>query len=68
VSGEQLPYGGKPFVDDGNKYSAMARIPALTHGPNATGAHTTQESVPVSELTRIAKVYALTAARFCAAT
>jgi acetylornithine deacetylase/succinyl-diaminopimelate desuccinylase-like protein len=68
VSGEQLPYGGKPFVDDGNKYSAMAGIPALTHGPNATGAHTTQESVPVSELTRIAQVYALTAARFCAET
>ncbi len=65
VSGTTLPYGGKPFVDDGNKYSALAGIPALTHGPNATGAHTTQESVPVSELTRIAVVYALTAAAFC---
>ncbi len=65
VSGSELPLGGKPFVDDGNKYSAMAGIPALTHGPDALGAHTTQESVPVSELTRIARVYAQTAASFC---
>lgn len=65
VSGAELPVGGKPFVDDGNKYRGLAGIPALTHGPKATGAHTTQESVPVSELTRVAQVYALTAASFC---
>ena len=64
VSGAELPYGGKPFVDDGNKYRGLAGIPALTHGPEATGAHTTQERVPVSELVRVARVYAVTAARF----
>lgn len=68
VSGAELPYGGKPFVDDGNRYAALAGIPALTHGPRATGAHTTQESVPLAELTRTARVYALTAAGFCGKT
>ena len=37
----------------------------LTHGPCATGAHTTDEQVPVAELVRVAKVYALTARAFC---
>jgi acetylornithine deacetylase/succinyl-diaminopimelate desuccinylase-like protein len=65
VSGSRLPAGGKPFVDDGNTYAPRAGIPALTHGPNATGAHTTNEEVPISELVRVAKVYALTAIGYC---
>ncbi len=66
ITGAELPLGGKPFVDDGNVFSSLAGIPALTHGPEATGAHTLQESVPVAELVRVAKVYALTAAAYCA--
>ena len=65
VSGSRLPAGGKPFVDDGNTYAPRAGIPALTHGPNATGAHTTNEEVPVAELVRVAKTYALTAIGYC---
>ena len=65
VAGSPLPLGAKPFVDDGNIYAAMAGIPALTHGPAATGAHTLNEAVPVEELVRVAKVYALTAIAFC---
>ena len=65
VTGSPLPLGAKPFVDDGNLYAAMAGIPALTHGPAATGAHTLNEAVPVEELVRVAKVYALTAIAFC---
>lgn len=65
VTGRELPLGGKPFVDDGNTFSAMAGIPALTHGPAATGAHTLQERVAVAELIRVAQVYALTAMGYC---
>ena len=64
VTGAPLPLGGKPFIDDGNVFMA-AGIEALTHGPCATGAHTTDEQVPVAELVRVAKVYALTAQAFC---
>ena len=66
VSGSALPTGSKPFVDDGNRYAFQAGIPALTHGPAATGAHTTAEQVPVAELVRVAQVYALTALAYCA--
>ena len=65
VTGNTLSFGNKPFVDDGNSFSAVANIPALTHGPNATGAHTLKECVPVAELVRVAQVYALTAAGYC---
>jgi acetylornithine deacetylase/succinyl-diaminopimelate desuccinylase-like protein len=65
ITGRPLPIGAKPFVDDGNAFVARARIPAITHGPNATGAHTLHERVPVAELVRVACVYALTAAAFC---
>jgi len=65
VTGNTLSFGNKPFVDDGNSFSSVANIPALTHGPNATGAHTLEECVPVAELVRVAQVYALTAAGYC---
>lgn len=64
VTGKPLPVGGKPFIDDGNVFMA-AGIEALTHGPCAVGAHTTDEQVAVAELVRVAKVYALTAQAFC---
>ncbi|MCH8830731.1 MAG: M20/M25/M40 family metallo-hydrolase [Planctomycetes bacterium] len=65
VMGEPLPLGVKPFVDDGNTFAAKAGIPAITHGPNAKGAHTLHEEVPIAELERVALVYALTAITFC---
>ena len=65
VTGGELQVGGKPFVDDGNAYAALAGIPALTHGPDAKGAHTLSEAVSVDELVRVARVYALTAMRYC---
>ncbi len=64
-SGQRLPTGAKPFVDDGNAFVAHGRIPAITHGPAAKGAHTTNEEVPIAELERVALVYALTAYEFC---
>ncbi len=67
ITGAALPLGNKPFVDDGNTYGGVAGIPALTHGPAATGAHTLHEAAPVAELVRVAQVYALTAVSFCAA-
>ena len=65
VSGHPLPLGGKPFLDDGNSFSTVGGIPPITHGPNARGAHTQNEWVPVDELERIALVYALTAVHYC---
>ncbi len=65
VSGGELPFGGKPFVDDGNTYAALAGIPALTHGPDGKGAHTLSEVVEVDELVRVARVYAMTAVAYC---
>lgn len=65
VAGAELPLGAKPFVDDGSTYASSAGIPALSHGPNATGAHTVNEAVPVAELERVALVYALTAVGYC---
>ncbi|MDE2887015.1 MAG: M20/M25/M40 family metallo-hydrolase [Gemmatimonadota bacterium] len=65
VTGRELPVGGKPFVDDGNSYAAFAGIPALTHGPDAKGAHTLSEAVAVDELVRVARVYAMTAVAYC---
>ena len=65
VSGEELPVGAKPFVDDGNAFVALGGVPAITHGPAALGAHTVNEECPVSELVRVAAVYALTAIAFC---
>ena len=64
IVGSELPFGAKPFVDDGNHFIAHAGIAAITHGPAGLGAHTTQERVPIAELVRVAKVYALAAMRF----
>ncbi|MEX0728034.1 MAG: M20/M25/M40 family metallo-hydrolase [Planctomycetaceae bacterium] len=65
VMGQPLPVGAKPFVDDGNTFASLGKIPAITHGPDANGAHTLNEEVPVAELIRVAEVYALTAIGFC---
>jgi len=65
VTSKTLPLGAKPFVDDGNCFVQRGGIPAITHGPNAVGAHTVDEVVPVDELLRVARVYALTALAFC---
>lgn len=65
ATGEPLPIGAKPFVDDGNAFVRLGGVPAISHGPNAKGAHTLNEACPVAELTRVALVYALTAIAFC---
>lgn len=62
---EPLPPGGKRFVDDGNTFWGKARIPAITHGPLGGGAHTLREWVSIDDLVRVARLYALTAARYC---
>jgi acetylornithine deacetylase/succinyl-diaminopimelate desuccinylase-like protein len=65
LSGKPLPIGAKPFVDDGNTFWARAGIPAITHGPNAGGAHTTKEWVSIDDLCRVARLYAAVAVRYC---
>lgn len=63
--GKPLPIGSKQFLDDGNIFIERAGIPAVTHGPDAKGAHTVNEQVAVKELRRVALVYALAAVQFC---
>jgi succinyl-diaminopimelate desuccinylase len=64
-SGLPLPEGSKPFVDDGNSFWALAKIPAITHGPRAGGQHTVSEWVEIDDLVRVAELYAATAVLFC---
>lgn len=65
ISGDALPCGPKPFVDDGNSFSALGGIPAITHGPRAGGQHTVSEWVDIDDLVRIALLYAATATTYC---
>jgi acetylornithine deacetylase/succinyl-diaminopimelate desuccinylase-like protein len=65
ISGAPLPMGPKPFVDDGNSFSASGGVPAITHGPRAGGQHTVSEWVEIDELVRVAWLYAATALDYC---
>ena len=63
--GTDLPTGPKPFVDDGNSFSALAGVPAITHGPRAGGQHTVSEWAEIDDLVRIAWLYAAIAVEYC---
>ncbi len=52
IKGAPLPLGPKPFVDDGNSFYGLKRIPAITHGPRAGGQHTVNEWVMIDDLVR----------------
>jgi acetylornithine deacetylase/succinyl-diaminopimelate desuccinylase-like protein len=67
TSGEPLPLGFKPFVDDGSAFWSLAKIAAITHGPKAGGQHTLEEWASIDDLERVARVYAMTAAEYCQA-
>ena len=64
VSGSPLPTGPKLFVDDGNSFSSLAGVPAITHGPRAGGQHTVEEWVDIDDLLRVAVLYTLTAVTY----
>lgn len=65
TTGRTLPVGAKPFCDDGNSFWSLAKIPTVTHGPTAGGAHTLHEWVSIDDLVRVAWLYALTAVGYC---
>jgi acetylornithine deacetylase/succinyl-diaminopimelate desuccinylase-like protein len=65
IAGRPLPIGPKPFVDDGNSFSATVGVPAITHGPRAGGQHTVAEWASIDDLVRVAHLYALTAMLYC---
>ncbi len=65
TSGAEIPIGPKPFVDDGNSFWALGKVPAITHGPKAGGQHTVNEWVSIDDLVRVARLYALTALLYC---
>ena len=68
MTGSPLPTGPKLFVDDGNSFSSLAGVPAITHGPRAGGQHTVEEWASVADLVRVAHLYALTATLYCPGT
>jgi acetylornithine deacetylase len=65
LTGQPLPVGPKPFVDDGNSFWGLAGVPAITHGPRAGGQHTVHEWVDLADLERVAWLYALVACLYC---
>jgi acetylornithine deacetylase/succinyl-diaminopimelate desuccinylase-like protein len=65
LSGRPLREAPKPFVDDGNSFWAIKKIPAITHGPRAGGQHTVSEWVEIDDLVRVAHLYAATAVAYC---
>jgi acetylornithine deacetylase/succinyl-diaminopimelate desuccinylase-like protein len=65
ISGQCLPVGPKPFMDDGNTFWELGQIPSITHGPRAGGQHTLNEWVSIADLMRLAHLYALTAVAYC---
>ncbi len=65
--GPRLPTGPKPFVDDGNSFSALARRAGDHPRPRAGGQHTVSEWVEIDDLVRVAWLYAAVAAEYCSA-
>lgn len=65
LSGKPLSTGPKPFVDDGNSFFGLGRVPAITHGARAGGQHTVKEWASIDDLVRVAHLYALTAVLYC---
>jgi acetylornithine deacetylase/succinyl-diaminopimelate desuccinylase-like protein len=65
ITGGTLAAGPKPFIDDGNSFCSLGKIPAITHGPRAGGQHTVSEWVDIDDLVRVALLYAATALSYC---
>ncbi|MBI2824838.1 MAG: M20/M25/M40 family metallo-hydrolase [Planctomycetia bacterium] len=64
-AGRELAQGRKAFVDDGNSFWSIARVPSITHGPLAAGQHTVNEWASIDDLVRVAHLYAHVAALYC---
>lgn len=64
ITGSRLPVGPKMFVDDGNSFSSLGKVPAITHGPRAGGQHTVNEWIDIDDMVRVATLYALTAVTY----
>jgi acetylornithine deacetylase/succinyl-diaminopimelate desuccinylase-like protein len=47
------------------RFWSSADIAGITHGPSADGAHTGSEWVSITDLCRVAQVYAATAVAYC---
>ncbi|HLZ08330.1 MAG TPA: M20/M25/M40 family metallo-hydrolase, partial [Chloroflexota bacterium] len=65
VTGRVLPFAGLRSVADASVFNQVAGIPALYHGPGGTGHHGDVEAMPIAELVRAAKVFALCALEYC---
>jgi acetylornithine deacetylase/succinyl-diaminopimelate desuccinylase-like protein len=65
LNGQPLATGSKPFCDDGNSFWGLRQVPAITHGPRSGGQHTLKEWASIDDLMRVARLYALTALRYC---
>lgn len=65
VAGAPLPLTGASTVADASTIISEAHIPAVYHGPWTERAHADVEFIALDELVQAARVYALSALRYC---
>lgn len=66
VTGEEANIGGVPYWSDGGLLAGYGlKHTAVIFGPDGENAHTKDEYIPVSSLTKMALLYALAAVDFC---
>lgn len=65
VTGQPLPPAGMRSAGDASLFYAERGIPSTYHGPGGSGHHGEVEAMPVSELSRAARVLALAALEYC---
>ena len=67
VSGARAEVIGMGLVGDANLYANEGGVATVYYGPAHDTAHSDDERIAVSQLAHCARVYALTAVRFCGA-
>ncbi len=65
VTGTEVEYVGRRLVGDANIYANATGVPTFYYGPSNETAHSDNEWVSVNRMADAAKVYALTAMRYC---
>ena len=65
VTSQPAKLVGKRIVGDANLYVNLGGIPAFYYGPANETSHSNNEWVSIWQIEQAAKVYALTAAKYC---
>ncbi len=66
VTGEETTVDGAPYWCDGGLLARYGlEYPTVVMGPDAKGAHTSEEYMPVDSMPKLTLLYALAASEFC---